>query len=190
LTPLEIGLHALGATERYGRNGGGMRAYAEAIGKSNGYLTQITQAVSVYAQLRAESFSQLKLLSDKAQHLATIHKASQAAWLPLAQQLIANSWSVQETEQAIDRVKVLLDAIPTWWSIDTAPLIELALRGEAQAAMKMFAQATEIDAKLRTVTIYSHEDSGEIENRDCRARLSFRSRPSCSASRSPSSTCG
>jgi hypothetical protein len=52
--------------------------------------------------------------------------------------------------------------------IDTAPLIELAIRGELAAATKMFAQARAIDASLSPATIYEHEDSGAIENREGR----------------------
>lgn len=48
MSPLEIGIHALGATEKYGRNGKGVKAYAESIGKDTGNVSKYVSAAKVF----------------------------------------------------------------------------------------------------------------------------------------------
>lgn len=172
LTPLELGLHALKGATRYGRNGTGVKAYAEAVGKANGYITELTQAARVYQAIKHESFSQEKL-SDKAKHLSAIFHTPDLAWLPLARALVADDWSVKDTAAAVDRVKSLLNAIPAWWQLDTMPLIDLAIRNEAQSITRAITLAREINDSLQIATAYRHTDSGVIEDRDGREYRRF-----------------
>jgi hypothetical protein len=72
LSPLEIGLHVLRAVpkEDGGRGKkGGLRGYAEAIGKDEGYIRQLRKAAEVVSET-AESTPRFR---DKSQHLCAIH---------------------------------------------------------------------------------------------------------------------
>ena len=69
-------MHALHLPDK-GKHGGGMGAYAGQLAKSNGYITQMTQAAKVFTQVKT---SKTEDLMDKAKHLAAIHKLPEEAW--------------------------------------------------------------------------------------------------------------
>jgi hypothetical protein len=74
LSPLEIGLHALKAVPpQQGKKGKGLSAYAEKIGKSQQYISQVRSAAEVVVALH-KSTCEVGGLLDKAQHLCAIHK--------------------------------------------------------------------------------------------------------------------
>jgi ParB/RepB/Spo0J family partition protein len=94
LSPLERGLHACTGLQTYSRNGANVKKYADRVGATTGYISQIRQAANVYRGIQ-ERFSQLKLsqLTNKAQHLYAIHKAPKETWTQLAQALLDHDWS-------------------------------------------------------------------------------------------------
>lgn len=127
LDPLEIGIHALEAVEK-GSNrftGAGLSQYADLLGKSQGYISQVRNAAQVYRSL---DFSQLKSteLIGKAQHLAAIHKAPRELWPLLVERLLAGGWSVADTEYWISKVKAF--DIPDKWGRVFLPLLSVIER--------------------------------------------------------------
>jgi hypothetical protein len=71
LSPLEIGIHALGAVGLgIGGRGqkGGLSEYAEQIGKSKQYVSQVRQAAEVLKAVKPST--QVDGLIDKAKHFA------------------------------------------------------------------------------------------------------------------------
>jgi len=95
LSPLEIGLHALhcvGLSEGGRGKKGGLSAYAEAIGKSEGFIRQIRNAAKVAANLVVNYD-----LSDKTQHLSAIHALPESCWAAAVQIMLDKQWSAKET---------------------------------------------------------------------------------------------
>jgi hypothetical protein len=96
LSPLEIGVHALeavglGVNQWSGR---GLSGYAEQIGKSKQYVSQVRQAAEVLKAVKASS--QLDALLFKTQHLAAIHLAHEDTWALLVEHLLSDQWNVQK----------------------------------------------------------------------------------------------
>src|SRR5262245_33948530 len=82
LSPLEIGIHAFKAVpaEKGGRGKkGGLSEYAERIGKTHGYVSQVRMAGEVFRAIE-KPVSQLTGFSTKAQHLAAIHALPSKCW--------------------------------------------------------------------------------------------------------------
>lgn len=104
LSPLEIGLHALhcvGLSEGGRGKKGGLSAYAEAIGKSEGFIRQIRNAAKVAANLVVNYD-----LSDKTQHLAAIHALPQSCWAAAVQIMVDRQWSAKETSEQVKAANV------------------------------------------------------------------------------------
>jgi ParB/RepB/Spo0J family partition protein len=105
LTPLEIGLHALGAVE-HGKGGrgqqGGISAYARAVGRSQQYLSQLVAAARVYQAVKGTS--QTVGFTAKARHLAAIARAPQEHWPALVQRLLTEDWTVEATNAAVEEL--------------------------------------------------------------------------------------
>ena len=95
LLALEIGIHALATVNDKTKKGGGVRAYADDLGKSETSLKQWIGAAEVYSSLCNMSYT--NELHNKPSHLYEISKAPQAAWQPLAEQLINSDWTVKIT---------------------------------------------------------------------------------------------
>ena len=99
LSPLEIGLHALhcvGMSEGGRGKKGGLSAYAESIGKSEGFIRQIRNAARV-----AENLVANYELSDKTQHLAAIHALPSECWPDAVQTMLDKGWSAKETGEQV-----------------------------------------------------------------------------------------
>ena len=97
LLALEIGIHALamvGKAQGKKTKGNGLAGYAGEIGKSQPLLAQWVGAAQVYQSLDNKTSYDL---NDKTSHLYEISKAPQAAWQPLAEQLINSDWTVKIT---------------------------------------------------------------------------------------------
>jgi hypothetical protein len=114
LSPLEIGMHALEAVEK-GKGGrgknGGLQAYADAVGKDRGNVSRYLMAAKVCESIN--SCIDTRVLLDKAQHLAAIHKAPMVVWEVLGERLLAEGWSAKDTEYWVR--KVLDFEIPEEW---------------------------------------------------------------------------
>jgi hypothetical protein len=103
LTPLEVGLHALGAVD-LGKGGrgqqGGISDYARALGRNDSYMRRLVAAARVYAAVKP--VSQGTGFEARTKHLAEIGRAPQEQWADLCDQMSINGWSVDETRQAVD----------------------------------------------------------------------------------------
>lgn len=170
LSPLEIGVHTLEAVpSEQGKGGGGLQAYADQIGKSRQYASQVRQAAGVLKEIKSVT-SQLKLRSflDKAKHLAAIHLAPEDTWALLVEHLLSDQWTVDDTEKAVKRVKDLLAAIPVWWTVDRLSVTSLAIIGGPHGLKGMFELAGKLAEKLGVVTIYQHKETDVTDIRNGR----------------------
>jgi len=83
LSPLEIGMHALHYVEKdkrgKGATGGGLKGYADQLGKDPAHITRYRQAAAVVESINCNSAINQDLLKCAA-HLAAIHKLPEEAW--------------------------------------------------------------------------------------------------------------
>jgi hypothetical protein len=103
LTPLEEGLHAL-------HSGLSQRAYAKQAGKASGTVQKQMEAARVAAHcidIDAAALQPYWLA------LHAIHAAPQWLWLALAQHLLWETWTVEETRRQVKRVQQLAEP-PAW----------------------------------------------------------------------------
>ena len=103
LSPLEIGLHCLKAVplEKGGRGiMGGLREYARRIGKAANYVSELRHAAE--ALMACEKvFAQANTLSDKAKHLAAVHKLPRRQWPEFVQWIAQAEPNVAEVEERV-----------------------------------------------------------------------------------------
>lgn len=110
LTPLEIGIHALKAVPpAQGKAGGGLTAYAERIGRTQAYVSQLRGAAEVMTSLH-KSTNEV----PSAQHLYEIRRAPREVWPVLVENLLSREWSVADTSHYVKAVREF--DIPTKWS--------------------------------------------------------------------------
>lgn len=150
MSPLEIGIHALGMEKGNKWTGGNFKEYATAINKDPGNLTRYKHAAEVY-QIVSLQFDR-SIFLDKALHLATIHKAPPPAWPSLVSELIAQSWSVKETEKQISFLNSIIASIPEWYPIDVEDLTKIALTDDklAKQIQNAMKEATKVLEALGT----------------------------------------
>jgi site-specific DNA-methyltransferase (adenine-specific) len=108
LSRLERGMHALGATNRYDRNGQSLKSYAERVGVERRSLVQWRNAAEV------ESATRVALSDESVRALNEISKAPERFWEPLAEALVEKEWSVRETREKRKAVKAF--DIPDRWA--------------------------------------------------------------------------
>jgi ParB/RepB/Spo0J family partition protein len=126
LSPLEIGLHALEVVGR-GKPGrgrkGGLSAYADQMGKTQQYLSQLVQAAEV-----AKSTSQLVDLHDRTQHLYAIHALPAALWTGMIEWLLSGDGrSLAETQAAVKEARDYLKTPETEGWPEYLPVRDCAL---------------------------------------------------------------
>ncbi len=131
LCPLEYEIHALKAVplgERGRGKTGGLREYAREVGKTHQYLSLLRQAAEVYEHVKMAS--QLAILSsqlsDKAMHLAEIHRADRSLWPILVEHLLKRKWSVVNARYWVGRA--LEFDVPEKWQAIFLPLPEVVRR--------------------------------------------------------------
>ncbi len=114
LSPLEIGIHALGSVElSEGGAGkkGGLREYARQIGKDDRTIRDLKSAANVY-----QTAGLTPLFSDKATHLYEVSRAPETTWTLLCDSLqSATLTTVYDVSKAVRRAKGLESALPSWW---------------------------------------------------------------------------
>ena len=113
LSPLEIGMHALHYVEKSaGGRGqkGGLSAYAEAVGKSKGRISEYRDAAEV-AKNRSDSGTVSELLT-KAAHLAAIHKLPEGAWASAVEAMLKQELSAKDTQKAVEDAIEAASEIP------------------------------------------------------------------------------
>lgn len=165
LSPLEIGLHALESVtlgNRWSQNGG-MKEYAEAVGKQPSRVTEYRQAAEVFRSLdsNAEDNDKIKFqrwnLMDKANHLVAIHKAPSPLWPVLVSALLAKEWSVKDTKHFVG--KVLEFEVPEKWQTIFMPLPEVIgkylerLEFSASTVSAIIAEAEKIEQRIATYNV-------------------------------------
>lgn len=107
LSPLEIGLHALGLDmDKRGRgaSGGGLKGYAESVGKDPGSITRCRQAATVVRAINC--VNAINDLSDKVQHLSAIHSLPESCWPVAVQVMLDKGWSAKETAEQVKTANV------------------------------------------------------------------------------------
>jgi ParB/RepB/Spo0J family partition protein len=102
LSPLEIGIHALEVVgKKQGKKGQGLQQYADQIGVSRQYVSQLVQA----AEVATTSQVDLRSLTDRCQHLVAIHALPKSLRPEAVQHVLAKGLSVSETEEAVKLAK-------------------------------------------------------------------------------------
>ena len=104
LSPLEMGTHAEQATDK-GKWGRSVSAYAKTIGRSQGTVKDWVCA----ARVAKVSGQPLTSLSDKTQHLATIHGLPESCWQVAVETMLAGGWSAKETAERVKSSKAETD---------------------------------------------------------------------------------
>ncbi len=102
LSPLEIGMHALGVDfdkPGAGAKGGGLKKYAADVGRSPTTITQVRQAAKVVAAVNL--VNQINELQTKALHLAAIHALPRECWADAVQTMLDKGWSAKETGEQV-----------------------------------------------------------------------------------------
>lgn len=80
---------------------GGLRAYAERIGKTEQYLSQLRAA----AEVAETDNSSCRFLLDKAKHLFEVSRAQREAWPVLVGALVDRNWTVADTRDRVEEVR-------------------------------------------------------------------------------------
>ena len=104
LAPLEIGIHALGATKKDSKKGGSRSNYGKQIGKTGQYVGQVCAAADVATQSKVD----FQLLKDHAQHLYTLHSLPNTLWPQAVEILLDKKWTVKDTESAVGNANTYL----------------------------------------------------------------------------------
>ena len=102
LSPLEIGLHALGLEfdkRGKGASGGGLKGYAEKVGRDAGSITRFRQAAAVVQSINC--VNAINELATRTQHLSAIHALPRECWQPAVAEMLAKSWSAKETAERV-----------------------------------------------------------------------------------------
>ena len=102
LSPLEIGLHALGLDmDKRGKGaaGGGLKGYAALVGRAPSTVTECRQAASVAVSIN--SLERINDLADKSKHLAAIHALPPECWPDAVQTMLDKGWSAKETGEQV-----------------------------------------------------------------------------------------
>jgi N6-adenosine-specific RNA methylase IME4 len=103
LSALEIGMHALHYVEKdkrgKGSTGGGLKAYAEALGRNAGDISTYRNAARVAAAINLNG--QINELQKCAKHLAAIHKLPEEAWGVAVEAMLSGKWSANDTGEKV-----------------------------------------------------------------------------------------
>jgi len=128
LSPLEIGIHVLGAVENAAGGAGkigGLSEYARLVGKTNQYIGQVKAAAEVFIVTKNLKL-EFEVFQDKAKHLAAIHKADESLWPMLVECMLASEWSAADATHWTDRVREF--DIPSRWGEIFLPLVDVVQR--------------------------------------------------------------
>ena len=108
LSPLEIGVHALHAVKEgkrgRGNRGDGLTAYAERVGRSQPFVSQMRAAAGVYTEIHKLTNEFPPELIDKATHLYEISRAPRDEWSGLVAALVEHGWTVAVVKERVGRL--------------------------------------------------------------------------------------
>ena len=117
LSPLEIGIHALEAVPK-GKGGkgkvGGISEYARLVGQQQPQVSTYIKAAKV--AVAVNPYINIWVLTNRALHLAQIHKVRRDLWEHFVNKLVTEEWSVQETKNHVDYA-LKLEAPQKWQEI-------------------------------------------------------------------------
>jgi len=174
LSPLELGRHALGATDKGKHNGFNLQAYAGLIGKRPSSVSEYSQAAQVLESL--ENFECSKFL-DKVYHLYAVSKTPQELWRVFAQWIVDTKPgpSVNQTDDKRKELNKIVRELQEA-DADTGELVysqwaDLFLPPE-QVAARYLDTAHPDDGEIRALTslarmtqetIATNEDKGRFD---------------------------
>lgn len=131
LSPLEIGIHALGIDfDKRGRgaSGGGLKGYAESIGKNGSDISKYRNGATVLTFINGNIPINEKSVLSKATHLAAIHKTPSEVWPVLVEWMLApKNPNKPDNTPSVNQVKDLVKEankfdIPDEWQAVFLPL--------------------------------------------------------------------
>ena len=82
-----------------GVEGEGLQAYADSIGRTAAYVTQVRNAAEVIRTCNV--LTQVNKFSEKAKHLDEIHKLTADLWKPFVKLLLRFNWSKDRTGEGV-----------------------------------------------------------------------------------------
>jgi hypothetical protein len=82
---------------------GGLSAYAERVGRTKQFVSQLVAAAEV-----AKQSSQLDGLDKRTQHLSHVHALPESAWQPMVDWIIDNSATVAQTKDRSSGAYIVL----------------------------------------------------------------------------------
>jgi ParB family chromosome partitioning protein len=103
LSPLERGMHALGATEK-GKHGRSIAAYAEKVGRKEPSVNSEIRAARVASSQTSVNFAELL---RKCSLLVEIHAAPQACWPALVDQMMKHGWTVKKIAEMVAEIRAV-----------------------------------------------------------------------------------
>lgn len=166
LSPLEVGMHALGVDfdkPGAGAKGGGLKKYAADVGRSPTTITQVRQAAKVVASVNL--VNQINELQTKALHLAAIHALPPECWAPMVQSMLAEGWTVKQVQSVVEDARATLGKVPADWPADGLALLAVHKPREAAMWAAAIEEAVTLAGKLSTVTLHRHEKTDEVVTR-------------------------
>lgn len=179
LSPLEIGMHALKAVPKSdGGRGkrGGLRAYAESVGKDEKTLRDYYRAAQVVAGINC---GDIPAVLDKTHHLAAIHAAPtfeapedwpadtpwyQPVWQTLVDLMLSRNWTVADTKQWVSKLADF--DIPEDWQFFLNPVTVMthfltSREFSARTWAQLVAEAEMVFAVLNTADANGADTSEE-----------------------------
>ena len=167
LSPLEKGLH-------FNDSGRGVREYAADTARSPASVTFESQAARVFTHVNTSRTFDASDALDKNRHLAAIHSLPKDHWASMVDLMLEHSWSVKDTQAAVERVKSVVEARPEWLKTPT-PVIRVAIEPSyAKTVLSALTTLTSCHDRLpESVTLYElrdTDDTKEINGREHRRR--------------------
>lgn len=179
LSPLEIGMHALGLDmDKRGKGaaGGGLKGYASSIGRSASRISEYRQAAKVATSINSDIG--INELQEKYAHLAAIHALPSDYWQHSVDAMLAGGWSSKDTGNAVARVKEALAEKPAWLTVEPDVSACLVAPAKAKSLATLYKSLSRMAEQLpESITIYHLTETDEIEERDGREYRRFAPQP-------------
>lgn len=161
LAALEFGLHALGA-KRWHSASLSMKSYAERVGLSPQYLSEMRKAAEVATVMIENTTLERSVfdLVEKAKHLYEISKAPRPLWPMLVGLMLDRGWTVADTQHYVSTVREF-DIPERWsWWLPLSAVVErfLLTREFSPATVTKMVKAA--DQVVEWIDANAHEPDG------------------------------
>ncbi len=152
LSPLEIGMHALGVDfdkPGAGAKGGGLKKYAADVGRDAGNVTKYRQAAAVLRSINC--IDTTKASTEKSLQLAAIHALPTDCWPEAVRIMLDRGWSVKDAQHWVGLAREF--SVPDKWKF-FLPLADVVTRFletrefSAQTVKRLINEAERVELML------------------------------------------